>query len=292
DRIGLGVATAAGFDPQGFVSMFEKLQQAARLNDNGAHPYLRTHPMHSERAADLQSRQQLTGRAPAQPTLEHAMVAARARVLANPGVDALRAAVAEADSPSLGSQPRARQAGLLYGAALAAARLRDPALSARLLTRLETLAADDAAALRLARLLAAESTLAQGDTSRALRLVEASSRRRPELLLSAQAQVQGGQARDAAQRLQTWVANNPRDGGAWQVLANALAAQGQSVRAVRAEAESRVAQLDYTAALDRFKAAQDLVRRGTGGGDHIEASIIDTRARQVESLLREQALER
>jgi hypothetical protein len=53
-----------------------------------------------------------------------------------------------------------------------------------------------------------------------------------------------------------------------------------------------VAQLDYTAALDRFKAAQDLVRKGPAGGDYIEASIIDTRARQVESLLREQALER
>jgi hypothetical protein len=34
------------------------------------------------------------------------------------------------------------------------------------------------------------------------------------------------------------------------------------------------------------------VRRGAGGADHIEASIIDTRARQVESTLREQALER
>jgi crotonobetainyl-CoA:carnitine CoA-transferase CaiB-like acyl-CoA transferase len=54
-----------------------------------------------------------------------------------------------------------------------------------------------------------------------------------------------------------------------------------------------VAHLDYQAALDRFKSAQDLARRGGGGrGDHIEASIIDTRARQVESLLREQALER
>ena len=60
---------------------------------------------------------------------------------------------------------------------------------------------------------------------------------------------------------------------------------------MRAEAEARVAQLDYRAALDRFRAAQDLVRKG-GGGDYIEASIIDTRARQVESLLREQSLER
>jgi hypothetical protein len=60
---------------------------------------------------------------------------------------------------------------------------------------------------------------------------------------------------------------------------------------VRAEAEARVAQLDYAAALDRFKAGQEMARKG-GAGDHIEASIIDTRARQVESLLREQALER
>jgi hypothetical protein len=44
--------------------------------------------------------------------------------------------------------------------------------------------------------------------------------------------------------------------------------------------------------VDRFKAAQELVRRSGAGGDHIEASIIDTRTRQVALLLREQALER
>ncbi|MEO7640826.1 MAG: M48 family metalloprotease, partial [Ramlibacter sp.] len=52
DRIGYGVLTQAGFEPQGFVTMFEKLQQAARLNDNGAFPYLRTHPMTTERIAE------------------------------------------------------------------------------------------------------------------------------------------------------------------------------------------------------------------------------------------------
>lgn len=292
DRIGLGVMTAAGFEPQGFVSMFDKLQQAARLNDNGAYPYLRTHPMTTERAADMQSRQQLSGRAPAQPTLEHALAAGRARVLSNPNVDALRAVVAEADSSSFAGWPRTRQGSVLYGATLAALRLRDAATSARLQARLDTLVAGDAAGQRLARLLAAEIALAQGDAGRALKLVDVASKSRPELLLGAQAQVQSGQAAAAAQRLQTWVANQPRDAGAWQSLAAAYAAQGQQVRAVRAEAEARVAQLDYTAALDRFKAAQDLVRKGAGGGDHIEASIIDTRARQVESLLREQSLER
>ncbi|WP_408004093.1 M48 family metalloprotease [Ramlibacter alkalitolerans] len=292
DRIGFGVAGQAGFQPQGFVTMFEKLQQAARLNDNGNYPYLRTHPMTSERIADMQSRQQLADHKPVQPTAEHALMAGRARVFSNPGVDALRAMVAEADASGFAALPRPRQLGILYAATLAASRLRDPAATRRLLARLDAAAASDTAAQRLARLLAGEIALAEGDAARVLRTVDVESKRRPELLLTAQAQIQTGKAGEAAQRLQTWVATQPRDAAAWQLLSSAYGAQGQSVRAVRADAEARVAQLDYTAALDRFKAAQDLVRKGAGGADYIEASIIDTRARQVESRLREQALER
>ena len=81
DRIGYGVMTQAGFDPVGFVSMFDKLQQASKLNDNGSFPYLRSHPLTTERIADMQARQALLERraAPAQPDLVHAMMAARSR---------------------------------------------------------------------------------------------------------------------------------------------------------------------------------------------------------------------
>lgn len=291
DRVGLGVMTQAGFEPQGFVTMFDKLQQAARLNDNGSFPYLRTHPMTTERAADMQSRQQLSNRGPAVVTLEHAMAAGRAKVFANSTVDGLRAAVADAEAAGLGAQPRTRQALVLYAATFAAFKQRDAATAGRLLARLNAVAAGDAAAQRQARLLEAEMALAAGDDARVLKLVDAEGSRRPDVLLAARAQVHSGRGADAAQRLQAWVANNPRDAGAWEQLAAAYNAQGQRLRAVRADAEARVAELDYTAALDRFKAAQDLVRKG-GGGDHIEASIIDTRARQVDSLVREQALER
>ena len=44
DRVGFTVSTQAGFAPQGFVSMFGKLQQASRLNDAGNFPYLRSPP--------------------------------------------------------------------------------------------------------------------------------------------------------------------------------------------------------------------------------------------------------
>jgi predicted Zn-dependent protease len=290
DRIGFGVMSQAGFEPQGFVTMFEKLQQAARLNDNGNYPYLRSHPMNTERAAEMQARQPLTARAPLQPTMEHALAAARARVIANPAVDAQRALVAEADASGFASLPRVRQAAVLYSATFAASRLRDGATQQRLQPRLEAAVAADAAGQRLARLLGAELALAQGTTAPALQLADGVARR-PELLLVSQAQVQTGRGAEAAQRLQTWVVNQPRDAAAWQLLSAAYAADRQPLRAVRAEAEARVAQLDYAAALDRLKAAQELGRRGPAT-DHIEASIIDTRARAVESLLREQALER
>lgn len=111
------------------------------------------------------------------------------------------------------------------------------------------------------------------------------------MLLWAQAQVQLKQASAASDRLQTWVALRSRDAAAWQALANAYGAQGRALSAIRCEAEARAAQLDYAAAIDRLKAAQDLVRSGAAA-DYIEASIIDARARQIASLLREQSLER
>jgi predicted Zn-dependent protease len=78
----------------------------------------------------------------------------------------------------------------------------------------------------------------------------------------------------------------------WHLLAQVWQAQGQLLRAVRAEAEAHAARYDYAAAVDRFKAGQDLARKSRSAADHVEASIIDTRLRAVESLLREQAAER
>ena len=297
DRVGYGVMTQAGFEPQGFVTMFEKLQQANRFNDTGAFPYLRSHPLTTERIADMQSRQQLLPRtALVAPTMMHAMLAARARVLANPGVDSLRAFTTEASSPQLNTVEPARQAGVLYAGVMASMNQRDYPQAARWLGSLQALARKDAAAARQVRLLEAELALGAGTPQRTLAVLprgasDAAPTTRPELLLLSQAMTRTGQARDVAQWLQTWVANRPRDAQAWQLLSAAYAAQGQTLGAVRAEAEAHAARLDYPAALNRLKAAQGLVRQG-GAVDHFEASIIDTRTRQIELALREQALER
>ena len=327
DRVGFNVMTEAGFEAQGFVSMFDKLQQASRLNDNGAYPYLRSHPLTTERIADMQARQALAAPAAAhaETTLEHALVAARARALSNSDVDALRAWQVEADSSSLSTRAVVRQAGIYYGAALAASQLRDFAQARAYLTRLRALVAGDAPAARLAWLLQAEVALRAGDSSgaqaalSAVRAVgsvppvpaalgapdPAPAMARPELLLAAQIALQPGPGGPAdvasaelgvsAARLQAWVALKPRDAQAWQLLSQVQSAQHQTLRALRADAEAQVARLDYAAALDRFRAAQALTReRGASqaAADHIDASIIDTRQRQVELLLKEQTLDR
>ncbi|MBG9388871.1 M48 family metalloprotease [Caenimonas sp. DR4.4] len=294
DRVGFGVMTQAGYDPQAFVTMFEKLQQASRLSDNGNFPYLRTHPMTTERIAEAQSRQQLAAR-PAgagASSMLHTIMVARSRVLSNPGVDGLRAYASEADGPQAAGGDRARQVGTLYTAAFAQAKLRDFPAAQRLVARLGAAAAGDAVAVRQSRLLDAEIAFLAGDMARASSLADIAATTRPEMILGAQARIQGGKPKEAAQRLQTWVALNPRDSLAWQLLGAAYHAQGDTLRAIRAEAEAQVAHLDYQAAIDRFKAAQDVSRKAPGAGDHIEASIIDTRTRQVQSLLREQAVER
>lgn len=307
DRLGYGILTQAGFDGRGFVGMFDKLQQASRLNDNGAFPYLRSHPLTTERIADMQSRQLLDGPAAPAPmaisSLRHALVSARARVLSNPGPDALLALVREADSPGTLAAAPARQAAVFYAAALAAGRLRDAPAARSSLARLAPWVRTDAAAQQLATWLAVELSLAAGDVTAAAALLYAgpsdTAVRRPQLMLQAQVGLLTGTGLSGmgglTERLQTWLAAHPRDAQAWQRLAAAYALQALPLRALRAEAEAQVARLDLAGALDRLTAAQDLLRQGgsaRGSADHIEASIIDTRRRQLESLLREQALER
>jgi hypothetical protein len=51
--------------------------------------------------------------------------------------------------------------------------------------------------------------------------------------------------------------------------------------------------MDFGAAVDRLRAAQDASRKlSPAMGDHIEASIVDARLRFAQGLLREQMLER
>jgi len=58
DRIGLGILQRSGFDPYAMPSFFERLQKATQLVEGNAPSYLRTHPLTTERVADVGNRVQ------------------------------------------------------------------------------------------------------------------------------------------------------------------------------------------------------------------------------------------
>ena len=309
DRIGYAVLEQAGYQTRGFATMFDKLQQASRLNDYGAFPYLRTHPLTNERVADMNAREPSTGASGGAEVadLEHQMMAARARALTQQGVDSLRSLVAEADNARVGSSSSARHVALLYLSALANIRLSEWVRASSDAKRLEELVRRDPAGARLSELLRFELALAQATSGpggapppaitkslSSSAVIQSSSGRRPEMLMAANFLLRTGRADEAAQRLRTWVSEHPRDASAWETLALANLAAGHVLRGIRAEAEAQVARYDYPGARDRFTAAQEWMKKMAGhpGFDHIEASIIDARARQVAALAREQALER
>lgn len=294
DRTGFGLSTDAGFAPQGFVSMFEKLQQNNRNNDSGNFPYLRSHPLTTERIADMKSRMPDGAVPMAVGTLEHHMVSARARLLANASVDSLRNWYAEAESALLARQTSVQRAASLYGATLAAIKLRDFTKANAYAMALGPIVANDEPAARQWRYLKAELAAMEGKPDLALRTLGFASapKTRADLLAWIPLKVATGQPAMAADAAQLWLTDHPLDASLWQQLASARASQGRMVASVRAEAEVNIAQLDYATAISRLKAAQALSKTSAHDSDHIEASIVDVRLRQIEQLLREQAVER
>ena len=300
DRIGFGVLSDAGYDPRGFVTMFGKLQQAAGVNDNGAYPYLRSHPLTTERIADMQTRRPLGLQGAAQPQdIEQAMLSARARVLSQSQVDSLRAwTQLPTHLPAQAST--AQKAGSLYAATLAWQMLREPGQAHQQWKLLEALTSAQTSATRLTRLLGAELMAARGEHAQVVKSLQPSSMvglwPRPELVAIAQslAQLPGHPVTGTVvQQLRMQVQKTPHDAQAWNLLASLLAGQGQKLASLRAEGEAQLVRMDLQGAQDRFRAAQDVARQGAlQAGDHIEASIVDTRVREIQAQLREMQLER
>lgn len=306
DRIGLSILMDAGFDPQGAVRMFERLAQASRLTDTGAYPLLRSHPLTTERMADMQARL-----APALPTgqnsqpkddLVQTLMAARARVLSQSGSDDLRRWIDLANSmgslsAAVAEDERRARVGAWTSAALAHAKLKEFGKAKTLLSTVLAALEKDPAAARWTRLMLAEQALLAGDAPAAVQALQSMDRMlRAERLLWAQAHTLMGPGTaldEAVSSLQTWVLQHAMDAPAWEILSQAQERRGRPVAALRAQAEHHMVKLDWAGAVDRLQAAQTRARTGRLTQDeHIEATIVDTRLRQAQLLRREQLQER
>ena len=327
DTFGQEVMTDAGFSPSGMADMFGRLEDVSRLNDNNQFPWLRSHPLTIERiaAARLRAHQGAPQDPANNHITEHSLMRARARALMDTSDVALRRMQGQArlNTPLNDAQ----RLGTLYGGALASIELRDFASAAAMIATADEVMARHAALVaqqenpaplppappaqvvvtphlypiepEVARdfaLLRVQAAVGKRSGPEIVAAVAAlgNGRARPLMMARADAAIGRAAARDPSagaalqdcvESLQTWVAERPRDVLAWTLLAQCAEPLGQRLRAIRAEAEVHAAQGDLLGAIDRLRAGQKLTR--TGRMDFVEASIIDSRLRELETERRE-----
>ncbi|NDA17780.1 MAG: M48 family peptidase, partial [Burkholderiaceae bacterium] len=80
DRIGFQILQASGYDVNGAPAFFQRLQKAYGIMDSGVPGYLRTHPLTTDRIADMQDRARTVSQNRVPSALEFYLVKARARI--------------------------------------------------------------------------------------------------------------------------------------------------------------------------------------------------------------------
>lgn len=271
DRFGLQVLERAGYDIRGMASFFERLQKFGRLYENNAPGYLRTHPLTTERIADMENR--IEGRPYKQvpDSTEFLLVRAKLRAqLATP-----REAVTDFETllkqGKYGSESATR-----YGLAQARLRARDFAGAERELGALRRLKLESP----MVETLAADLRRKQGDADGAVRLLRAARARYPEERAVAYALIdtlqEAGRNAEALTVATEDLVTYPSDPRMHALQAKSYASLGQRAQQHRAQGEAYALQGQVAEAILQFELAQK-----AGDGDYYALAQVDARLREL-----------
>jgi predicted Zn-dependent protease len=308
DRVGLQILAESGFNPTGMSSMFERLSQAGRLYDNNAPAYLRTHPLTTDRIADIQSRLQSDPGIMriAQQTATQMNSAgfdwsrAKLTALADTKVDGLRTARQRFDvqlnDPKNNSA--AQQGPIHFGIAWAALSQRDFTTATQHHQWAEEAAASSGLApsvgplLAFLRLQIAIQSATTPEQKAALRVLAGQSvmryaDSRALLRSAAEAYLLGGAIDNAAQTARIVTQQWSWDPQAWALLGRAESMRGKRTAQHAAIAEQYALSGAYAAAIEQLTLA-----RTAADADFITMSKVDARLTTMRAMLRREQLER
>jgi predicted Zn-dependent protease len=280
DRMGLGLMERSGFDIRDMGSFFERLQKSGRLYENNAPGYLRTHPLTTERLADLGNRIQTRPYKQVPDSLDFQLV--RAKLRAQEGTS--RDAVTEFETRLRDRNFAGSEAAARYG--LVQARLRDGNVSAaeREFGELRRLKAVSP----MIETLAAHLRMKQGDAVGAVKILRAAQPRFPqeraiayslvESLLDAQL------PQDAVKVTEDDLLSYPSDARMHALQAKTYALLGKRLQQHRAQAEAYALQGQVPAAVEQLELAQK-----AGDGNFYEQSQVDSRLRELKKRMADDA---
>jgi predicted Zn-dependent protease len=280
DRVGVTLLERAGFDPRGAVTVFERMLRANRLNElKGAPGYLRTHPLTTERIADMQGRvdSPSSGRvltmAPAD-SFEYRLAKARLRALAGSPAEALAAMKTQ-----LAERTVVRPREDVYGLALAQYRTRDFEGALKTLAPIREGISHPAF-----ELLAAQSKSGLHKSDEALAIYRAAVKANPKY----RALVYGylgelldsGHANEALADLNERLRTPQDDFRLYELQARAFEASGRRLSQHRAQAEAAYRKGNLPAAVEQLELAVK-----SRGNDFYELSSAESRLREMRRLL-------
>ncbi len=279
DRVGFQVLQRAGFDVQGMVSFFDRLQKFGRLYDNNAPAYLRTHPLTSERIADMQNRADGAPYRQLPDSVEFQLV--RAKLKAELGTPREAVTVFE---EQVQTRRFADEAAARYGLTAALARAKEFGRAEVQLPALRRLLG----AHPMVELLAARIKAGKGDLKGARDLIGAALRQhatyRP-LRYAELEYLQGlGLHQEAIATLSELGKLYPRDAQLWGLRAKSYAALGKRLLQHQALAEVYFLRGTLPAAVEQLQLAQR-----SGDGDFYQLSSVEARLRELRNLMAEQA---
>jgi predicted Zn-dependent protease len=124
DRIGFQILQDGGFDPSGMVALFGRMQTASRSYTEAVPAFLLSHPLTTERAADIQARIRDQRYKQRVDSLDFHLIRARVRVLQDDSPQGLRDAAIVFEN-QLHQEVKLQTVAAKYGLALVALKQRD-----------------------------------------------------------------------------------------------------------------------------------------------------------------------
>jgi len=290
DRVGFQIMTAAGFDPQGMPDFFQRLQRVTGISDNGVPSYVRTHPLTSERIADMQDRVRHVAAHKVPNTPEYEFARVRARVIQEPTPNDLRNVLTVFQAQLNSGASAVRLPAVYYGIAFTNQRLGRYADAEKALAEARRLYGNIPGATSgspMLDVMAVELARAEGRMQDAMTQATATLRAFPlshaAALAYADTLITANKLDDAVTFLRSRTREETGRSEWWALLASAYAAQGKRLQQHQAMAEKYAMDGSYQAAIEQLQIA-----RKAGDGDFYTLSEVDARLHQLQLQFKEE----
>ncbi|QWE16432.1 M48 family metallopeptidase [Polynucleobacter sp. AP-Nino-20-G2] len=296
DRIGFQILAASGYDVNGAPGFFQRLQKATGIMDNGVPSYVRTHPLTTDRIADMQDRARNISNKNVPTAVEFYFIKARARMEQSGTSSGMYDLKNQFESLSKQSSPGKQMEGF-YGLALIAQKQGRIDQATTYLQQARNLANSAIApgspvqrqSLSL-DITASELALAKGKNEEALQLAQATLRAYPQSYAAGAAMMNAylklGRTNDAIAWLKARTRAQPNEVVWWAMLSNAYDQAKNVPMRHYALGEKYALEGAWPSALEQLKIA-----RASGGADFYQGSSIDARLREMQKQYQEELKE-